>query len=265
MNLRDRIEALNIPQYNPSENASLNQFNFNMWAYRHAIRHAYIERMNGGLDYAEGFLQDSDEAIYFVGESHALEPLHLNLEIAGKKHRAASKLVMGVKAFHLASKGRNQLKSVFEERCKQLPQDCMVGVCVGEIDCRTTEGFAPYFTQNPDVDQQKHMRKTLTAFVDYIEQTLASKNPQKIYLMGMPAPSLWDKNDVNDKEQMRIKVIALYNKTLQEICAHKDKIEILDFYNMTVNQEGYSTDKWHTADHVHLKASAYVEAFKRLA
>jgi tetratricopeptide (TPR) repeat protein len=130
------------------------------------------------LAYPHKYLcNNQSPVIHVIGESHCLTAANSNIEFMGKLHTMKSNIIIGCKAWHLANNQLNAYKKQFEKIERSIPNDGMVIVTIGEIDCRLDEGILKFHqkTQNNLGDSIKDL---VQKYTKYIIEKLASVRPR---------------------------------------------------------------------------------------
>lgn len=199
------------------------------------------------------------ELIYAIGESHSLVPHMVSTNLDGQK-RFKTLWIAGLKQWHLASLEQNLYKKLFRQYLDNAPSSNMLLIIVGEIDCRADEGVYKHAT-----DKGKNISDvalaTVDGYMDFLEQNLSGRDPNKIIIQGVPAPgySLEDKLDISQRERF-LDMIKYVNHLLKEATSKRGWL-FFDVYTATAGQDGLSNQLWHL-DGYHLKPSIYSEINK---
>jgi len=206
------------------------------WARNMKVYRNYVQLLAQQKDKE---LYQQGETITLIGDSHVLS--YAGLQYKGKS--IASQLVMGSKAFHLASKKHNKYIATFKAHLAcQKPGDEIL-ISAGEIDCRMNEGILPY--------QQKTGRPLadiVTQQVAHYAKAMQQIAPNlKVTFINIPAPTK-ENGDRRD-------VIKLFNT---ELAKHGN---VIDLYSCTLAEGGYAKEGCHI-DGIHLKPGVFVEALK---
>src|SRR5262249_57699848 len=123
-----------------------------------------------------------------VGDSHSLSFHGVGVSLDGTAYRTSAHLVMGCKAWHLASAEPNLYKWRLSAILDSIPENSPVICCFGEIDCRLDEGILRYY-QRTGGDLEQLIEDETSRYVAYIA-VAATPRRLKPTLLGVPAPYL---------------------------------------------------------------------------
>jgi hypothetical protein len=193
--------------------------------------------------------------IHVIGESHCITAANANVEFMGVSHTMQSNIIIGCKAWHLANNQSNGYKAQFEAIERSIPNDGIVMITIGEIDCRLDEGILKFHqqTQNNLVDSIKDLVQNYTK---YIIGKLAGSS-RTIIVSGVPCISATRQQKLT-KDQMVIlsTILNEFNLSLKAAVINNN-LKFLDIYSLTQeNPEAYFID-----DH-HLTISALIKAMQ---
>jgi tetratricopeptide (TPR) repeat protein len=208
------------------------------------------------LTYPHQYLcNDQSPVIHVIGESHCLTAANSNVEFMGKFHTMKSNVIIGCKAWHLANSQVNGYKKQLEAMVATIPNDGIVMITFGEIDCRLDEGILKFHqkTQNNLVESIKDLVENYTK---YIIEKLAGVS-RIIIVSGVPCISKSrQQNLTEDNAVILSTVLSNFNKSLKTTAINRG-LKFLDLYSLTQeNPEAYFID-----DH-HLTPSALVKAIQ---
>ena len=200
--------------------------------------------------------------LYVVGDSHCLSLNGLPIKYRNIEFAATSKLIKGVKQFHISNERMNQFRRQFEIAWSQLPLEATVLLTIGEIDCRPDEGI---FTAWQKAGENKSLDEvaadTVGRYCDYIWQ-LAGSRQRDVLFCGVPACNKTLPNLSNEMKSQFLGMLKVVNAKLREF-ADEHGIGFLDVYSVTDSGSGQSNGQWHI-DNVHLVPEAYSKAFSLL-
>src|SRR5262249_11260368 len=123
-----------------------------------------------------------------IGDSHSLSFHGLGVTLDGTAYRTGAQLVMGCKAWHLASPDPNLYKWRLSAMLDAIAESSPIICCFGEIDCRLDEGILPYY-QRTGGDLEQLVEDETARYVDYIAVAASPRRLRPI-LVGVPAPHL---------------------------------------------------------------------------
>lgn len=196
--------------------------------------------------------------LHAVGESHSLTPSQL--VINGR--RVQSHLLMGAKAFMLASDKGESWQYQFKRIIQGLPKDEPVVVMFGEIDCRADEGIMAQWAQRPDYAMETEVAALVAAYVKFVKLAqLKRLAPTAIY--GVPAPhkaALGDLPAGRTGEDLT-RLIRHFNACLAQEAA-KQQLAFVDVHALTVGADGWAKEGVHI-DNVHLTPVVVAQVLKR--
>jgi len=203
----------------------------------------------------EYFYTDKSPIIHVIGESHCLTAANSTLEFMGKSYCMRSNMITGCKAWHLANDQLNGYKRQFEAIVTSMPNDDIVLITIGEIDCRLDEGILKFHqkTQNNLGDSIKDLVQN---YIKYIIEKLAVSS-RTIIVSGVPCIS---KNRQQKLTEDNVVILSTllndFNNSLKTTAINKG-LKFLDIYSLTQeNPEAYFID-----DH-HLTPSAMIKAMQ---
>lgn len=196
-----------------------------------------------------------------VGDSHCLGYDGGTVVLNGNRLTARAHLVMGCKAYHLADKGANHYKWLFERLMALPAPGSPVVLSFGEIDCRADEGILPHY---------KKVGGNLEALVeDQVERYVSNvagvawTRQLKLMLLGVPAPHLdalsATRGELSAEERtLLVRIIQCFNAALVR-AAKARGLGYLDMYTLSARADGAASGEAHI-DEVHLKPDALARA-----
>ena len=206
---------------------------------------------------------DMQNTVYVLGESHALSPAHLVVPWHGQVSRFVPKFVMGVKMFHLGTKGRSDSPRFCDAAKAQIAQcrpNSHLLVTIGEIDTRLDEGIWPLLAGRNWVQREELISTTVDEYLANLCELTRNQHFRTITVQGVPAPA----SDL-DKAISSTKLRKSYIELIRQV---NDRLKgqtllhgwaFLDVYTATCGDDGTSNKKWHIDD-FHLKPSFYLES-----
>ncbi|KAL4230516.1 hypothetical protein ACF0H5_010898 [Mactra antiquata] len=81
-------------------------------------------------------LLSSERFIYMIGDSHCVTPAWQKIHVSGTSYIIHPVLITGLKIWHIRDDGCFYPKKHFYTAIKAIPNNAVVIVCLGEIDCR---------------------------------------------------------------------------------------------------------------------------------
>jgi tetratricopeptide (TPR) repeat protein len=198
-----------------------------------------------------------------VGDSHSLSFHGIGIELAGTAHRAGAHLVMGCKAWHLASPEPNLYKWRLRAILDALPEDSPVICCFGEIDCRLDEGILRYYRKTGG-DLEQLIADETSRYAAYIA-VAATPRRLKPILIGVPAPHLdalaAEHRDASaDDKSLLIDIIRVFNMCLRR-GAEQRGLRMVDVFAVSAGPDGKASGEQHV-DPYHLKPEALALALR---
>ena len=193
---------------------------------------------------------DDNSLIYHVGESHCLSYAHRPISISGTTRNIKPMIIFGAKAFHFSEPKPSKYKELFKLHICSIPDNSIVFLSFGEIDCRIDEGIIS-FGKKTGKDLSKIVRNTVSGFVKFAHQQNFKKS-HKYHFFNLPAP-VYDDRATTEMNKCRLEVTKLFNANLKsfvEECGYR----LIDLYSHTVLETGYSNLKHHI-DSNHLGGS----------
>lgn len=190
-----------------------------------------------------------------IGESHSLSLANLRISDDGLAS-TNSEFIMGIRMFDLAVDRNNVKKSLFIEIIDRRNSDIDLVITIGEIDCRPDGGIFQYSIRT-GVSLDVVVKKTVSTYVQFLENVLTGKKFKTISLQGVPAPfHAINKIPDNSKKSSYLKMIASVNNNIEEQAKMRGW-RFVDVYVPTSNDDGESNKKWHI-DGYHIQPGFYV-------
>lgn len=200
-------------------------------------------------------------ALYVVGESHALSAHGVVVSYCGREMSCTAEWIEGCKQWHLGNNKPNKFKYKFERILETLPRESRILLLIGEIDCRSDEGIIKAWKKSQGISLEDLAKVTALSYILYVTG-IAVKFEHQMIVGGIPAPSNIRLGTLaTETADQLIKLIRLFNATLKEqtLAAGMD---FLDVYALTNRGDGVASGEWHI-DSYHLLPSAMAEAFCR--
>lgn len=226
-------------------------FNFVLQLMRTKKRHEYIYKSN--YDIAQ---------LMVVGESHSLAPASSVFYWEGKKHKAQSCFVIGLKMHHLANPSASHHAFILKSHLTGMGRHEPLLFCLGEIDCRPDEGFWRV-VKNKNLNLELLVEQTLDGYLDFLIRHIPNVKHRSITIQGVPAPGYrFNAYKTEGEESDFLAMIALVNERLKEkVLAYG--WGFLDVYAASSDEFGRGNKKYHI-DANHLSPCFYQEADKWL-
>jgi tetratricopeptide (TPR) repeat protein len=202
--------------------------------------------------------------IAVVGDSHSLSFHGMAIDLAGTSYRASAHLVMGCKAWHLASPEPNLYKWRFSAILDATPEESPIICCFGEIDCRLDEGILPYYRRTGG-DLEQLISDETSRYVAYVT-VAATPRRLKPILVGVPAPHLdalvAEHLDASaDDKSLLIDIVKVFNMGLRR-AAEQHGLHMVDVFAVSAGPDGKASGEQHV-DPYHLKPEALALALRR--
>ena len=199
-----------------------------------------------------------------VGDSHALSFHGLGVDLDGTPHRAAAHLVMGCKAWHLASPQPNLYKWRLSAILDGTPENSHLICCFGEIDCRLDEGILPYYRRTGG-DLEQLISDEASRYVAYLA-VAATPRRLKPILVGVPAPHIdavaAELVDITaDDKSLLIDIVKVFNMCLRRV-ADQHGVRMIDVFAVSAGPDGKASGEQHV-DPYHLKPEALALALRQ--
>jgi tetratricopeptide (TPR) repeat protein len=189
-----------------------------------------------------------------IGDSHSLSFHGLGITLEGTSYRTGAQLVMGCKAWHLASPDPNLYKWRLSAILDTIAEDSPVICCFGEIDCRLDEGILPYYHRTGG-DLEQLVEDEATRYVDYVAVAVTPRRLRPI-LVGVPAPHLDalapEHPDASPEDKsLLVDVVKLFNMSLRRAAGARG-FRMIDVFAISAGPDGKASGDQHV-DPYHLK------------
>ncbi|MDC3055973.1 hypothetical protein OA069_01370, partial [Paracoccaceae bacterium] len=201
----------------------------------------------------------NDQSVFHLGESHCLSYAHRLVKIHGTNYMIKPRITFGGKAYHFSTQKENSYKAITRSNFDSLPDNSIVFISFGEIDCRPDEGFisAAKKHKKPIKDL---VSDTVRGYVDWFVEQNQTKN-HSLFFFNVPAPIYKKKYsmEVNGKVTSTIR---LFNSFLHKTVLDHE-FNIIDVNKFTAGKDGYSNGLFHI-DGFHLSSDAIPEVEKQI-
>ena len=192
----------------------------------------------------------NENKIYHVGESHCLSYAHHSLTIQHIKSCISPKITFGAKAYHFSKPEENAFKSITRRNLNNIPNNSLVFVSIGEIDCRINEGFISA-CQKTGTPLTELVQRTVIGYVKWFCDVNVSNNHRYTFF-NVPAPCYRNKFTL-DANQDAANVVRLFNEALKKNM-EEYSYDLIDVYGPTKADNSFSNGLYH-CDNVHLDCS----------
>ena len=174
--------------------------------------------------------------IFFISESHCLSPSEVIIPFNNAQYRILALMIRGCKAYHLGNSQSNEFKSSMIALFNALPDNSIITLAFGEIDCRYDEGIF-VAAKKKNIDYRSSLPVFIHSYVTYCLD-LASNHNYKVIFSAVPPLSknfafILDKDDL----ELLQSIIVTFNDNLRN-CCKIHSVHFLDVYNATCNQHG---------------------------
>ena len=180
----------------------------------------------------------SGEPLFLVGDSHSLSYAGTAVRLEGTDYKIESQLIVGIKAWHIATQEPNERREALAHYIARLPEGSRLLCAFGEIDCRNDSGILPYWKKTGG-SLESTVGNLVKGYVVGIT-AMASKRKLQPMFLSVPAP--------HPMSGDRREVIALFNSALLKEAGHR----FIDLYKRTLGSGGYADAKYYI-DSYHLK------------
>lgn len=190
--------------------------------------------------------------ILVIGDSHSLAPHGIYSKCNIK---FTSRIVMGLKAYHLACRDSKYVNS-FKIKASDIEDFSGLLVTAGEIDCRPDEGI--WVAYKRGVGNLDHIiKETVDGYISFVKE-FAGKLTIKIVIQGVPAPNYTLDDLLSELDQSEfLELIRRFNLYLQAVTKKAGWL-FFDVFNLTLGERGASNKKWHLDGH-HLRPDLYLD------
>ena len=192
----------------------------------------------------------NENKIYHVGESHCLSYAHHSLTIQHIKSCISPKITFGAKAYHFSKPEENAFKSITRRNLNNIPNNSLVFVSIGEIDCRINEGFISA-CQKTGTPLTELVQRTVIGYVKWFCDVNVSNNHRYTFF-NVPAPCYRNKFTL-DANQDAANVVRLFNEALKKNM-EEYSYDLIDVYGPTKADNSFSNGLYY-CDNVHLDCS----------
>jgi tetratricopeptide (TPR) repeat protein len=179
--------------------------------------------------------------LLLLGDSHALSACGQTVKLGPWTGTAWSRLIMGCKAFHLASVAENKYKASVRKVLNEISPTIPIILCVGEIDCRMDEGVLVAFKKGRISDIETSVDSLVNDYVSFVQEIARSRGLSISY-QGVPTPTISLEKDGNEDIRLLLKIIDRFNQALQKRCETED-VFFVDVGGLTCDENGINNRK----------------------
>jgi tetratricopeptide (TPR) repeat protein len=208
----------------------------------------------------EGFLNNHiAQKLYIVGESNAL--ISNKLFIKNLKGGSLCKVqwIVGCKQWHLGNSSPNKYKEQFERVFRSLPDEAIVLLSVGEIDCRLDDGILKHIKNHPSKILSEVVKSTVENYLAYVYKITSIKS-NHVIIQGVPCPNVDPIRVGSNDISILVDLIKAFNFELFAK-SKENGFEFLDLHTLTDRGDGYSNGIWNIDEH-HLSPAGMLEAWR---
>jgi hypothetical protein len=229
---------------------------------------AYANFLSNLLRYAEETQLPTREhdlpELAVIGDSHCLAFHGLQVALDGALYRTRARLVMGCKAWHLASPETNLYKWRLNGLLDTVAENSPIICCFGEIDCRLDEGILPYY-RRAGGDLEHLIADQTSRYVAYIDVAATPRRLKPIFV-NVPAPHLdaltaEHPDMIAEDRALLMDIVKMFNMFLRNAVSNRGH-RIIDVFAISAGPEGKATGAQHL-DAYHLKPDALVLALEQ--
>ena len=185
--------------------------------------------------------------IYHVGESHCLSYAHHSFTIEQQTFHVTPRITFGAKAYHFSKPEESSFKSITRRNLDAIPDNSLVLISIGEIDCRINEGFI-LASQKTGIALSELVQKTVLGYVKWFLNANVSNNHRYTFF-NVPAPC-YRKEITLNANQDTANVVRLFNEILKKNL-EEYSYDLIDVYGPTKAENSFSNGLYH-CDNVHL-------------
>ena len=189
--------------------------------------------------------------IFHFGESHCLSYANHHIELNGNDIKIHSSISFGTKVYHLSKEGKSLHKALLENKFYSIEKQSVVLISYGEIDCRYDEGFLSA-SKKLNVPLKYLITECVSNYVSFIKK-LNIDCYHQIYFLNLAAPVFNPSIDIELNNRVR-ECVEIFNSELKKSVTNHE-FEIIDMYNLTVAESGFSNNRYHVDNH-HLGPNA---------
>lgn len=191
--------------------------------------------------------QNNQSKAYHLGDSHCLSYANNYIKIRDQDFLISPKVIFGAKAFHFCKDSDNEFKALTQHNLRSIPKGSVVFLSFGEIDCRHDEGII-IAAKKLECHLAELVKDTVTGFVTWFLKENRNNN-HDYYFFNLPAPV--HNKDLSQQSNSEVAMtVKLFNQTLESLL-HTSSATIIDIYNLTSNNRGFSNGAFH-CDITHL-------------
>ena len=208
---------------------------------------AYSTFINSLIEKKPTFLAINKNKIYHIGESHCLSYAHHEVTVDQQTFFISPMITFGTKAYHFAKQQENSFKVITRRNLDKIPNNSVVLISIGEIDCRANEGLIQA-AQKTGEPLEKLIQETVGGYITWF-LAANEKNKHRYNFLNVPAPVYKIQHTLSANQQVA-NVIRVFNKTLRKTLSDH-YLELIDVYQPTANKTYFSNNRYH-CDAIHL-------------
>ena len=208
---------------------------------------AYSTFINSLIEKKPTFLAINKNKIYHIGESHCLSYAHHEVTVDQQTFFISPMITFGTKAYHFAKQQENSFKVITRRNLDKIPNNSVVLISIGEIDCRANEGLIQA-AQKTGEPLEKLIQETVGGYITWF-LAANEKNKHRYNFLNVPAPVYKIQHTLSANQQVA-NVIRLFNNTLRKTLSDH-YLELIDVYQPTANKTYFSNNRYH-CDSIHL-------------
>ena len=208
---------------------------------------AYSTFINSLIEKKPTFLAINKNKIYHIGESHCLSYAHHEVIVDQQTFFISPMITFGAKAYHFAKQQENSFKVITRRNLDKIPNNSVVLISIGEIDCRANEGLIQA-AQKTGEPLEKLIQETVGGYITWF-LAANEKNKHRYNFLNVPAPVYKIQHTLSANQQVA-NVIRVFNKTLRKTLSDH-YLELIDVYQPTANKTYFSNNRYH-CDAIHL-------------
>jgi tetratricopeptide (TPR) repeat protein len=229
---------------------------------RQKVFFAYIEKLLEQREARPSLYATEQNAapLIVLGDSHSLSPANTTFEWHGARVAASSRLISGIKMFHLGESMNKQYSIYLSTHLRAINPASHLLFTIGEIDCRPGEGIWKA-CRKKGRSVSDIVARSVDGYLNCIANQIADRQFASVTVQGIPAPAyaLTGEFDPGDKPAF-LAMINAVNVQLKAGVLSRGW-QFLDVHAATVGFDGLSNGKWHL-DEFHLLPAFYGEAMQ---
>lgn len=189
----------------------------------------------------------NNKPLLLLGDSHALSACGQTVNFGNWSGTVHSRLLMGCKAFHLATDRENKYKISVRKVLNEISHTIPVIICIGEIDCRIEEGILIALKKGRIRDLDAEISTMVNSFVSFIQE-IANRRKLIVGYQCVPCPTKprgeYRENDM----QLLIQIVNKFNHALR-LRSKREGVLFIDIESLTKGENGFSNKKWNIDSH----------------